>query len=192
MTDRGPWWDTGRLAEDGHPAYYQTTELRTLLILEVWIDGEPVTFRDAVETFIWIEQFADPERRESYLTYWIRKQVGMLAADPDRLTALRRKLMVVEPKDQHDYARCKTSSENAIMFIRCDHGEIRRHPMPLLMSAYEAGVPQPEPVRLGACLCRCHDMQRRAMGGPPRMLPADQYFRESMLSEEEALQYGCY
>src|SRR6185312_6198231 len=149
MTDRGPWWDTGRLAENGHPAYYATTELRTLLILEVWIDGEPVTFRDAVETFIWIEQFADPERRESYLTYWIRKQVGMLAADPDRLARLRQKLMVVEPKDQHDYPRCKTSSENAIMFVRCSRETIVRVPlMPFFDGSESLLPPEPTPLRL--------------------------------------------
>lgn len=188
MTDAGPWWDTGRIGENGHPVYYQTTELGTLLILEVWIDGEPVTFRDRIETFPWIDQFADPGRRESYLTYWIRRQVGMLAADPDRLERLRRKLMVVEPKDQHDFPRCKTSSENAIMFVRCSRETIVRVPLMPFFGGSESLLP-PEPTPLGACPCRCHNMQRRAMGGPPRMLPADQYFRESMLSEEDAL-YG--
>ena len=189
MSDAGPWWNTGRIAENGYPTYYQHTELNVLLILEVWFNGEPVVFRDTQPTFLWIERFANPDDRERFLSYWIRQRVGMLADDPERLTKLRQKLLVVEPKDQHDYWRCKASSENAALIVRCSRETIvRTPPLPFFDSSESLLPPQPAP--LGACPCRCHDMQRRAMGGLPRMLPADQYFRESTLDEEEAL-YGA-
>ena len=152
MSDTEPWWNTGRLAENGYPTYYQHTELNVLLILEVWFNGEPVVFRDAQPTFLWIERFADPDDRERFLTYWIRQRVGMLADDPERLVKLRQKLLVVEPKDQHDYWRCKTSSENAILpVVRCDQGAIHRL-APLQMLA-DGELPV-RPASLGACPCR--------------------------------------
>lgn len=178
------WWNTGRIAENGHPEYYRTTELNVLITLEVWLDGEYVVFRDAQPTFLWIERFTDPEQREAFLTYWIRQRVGMLAENPERLAKLRRKLLVVEPKDQHDYQRCKYSSESAILMIRCEGGTIQTLPLPTF--TLNDAITMAEPRRLGACPCRCHDMQRQAQGGLPRMLRSDEYFREGSLSFEEA------
>lgn len=181
-------WNTGRIAENGHPEYYRTTGLDTLLVLEVRIDGEHVTFREAIPTFAWIDQYGAPENRESFLTYWIRKHVGMLADDPHRLARLREKLLVAEPGGQHDYYRCKLSLENALMFIRCEGGTILRTP-PILGGDYGDGLDAFFNRRdeMGACPCRCHDMQRQAHGGLPRMLRPEEYFREARLTEEEAL-----
>lgn len=186
MTDT--WWDTGRIAPNGYPEYYKTTELAVLLVIEVWIDDEWVVIRDAVQAFIWIEQFADEQRREDYLTYWLFKNLGQAVATPERLAKFRRKLMIVEPKDQHDYARCKRSYENALTFVRCEQGTVVRLP-PILMGNWSDGLDALFNQRdeLGACPCRCHDMQRQAMGSLPRMLRPEEYFWETVLGREEAL-----
>lgn len=182
-------WNTGRIAGNGHPAYYQTTGLDTLLFLEVRLDGEHVTFCEAIPTFAWIDSYGTPENRESFLTYWIRKHAGMLADDPARLARLREKLLVAEPGDQHDYYRCKLSLENALMFVRCESGTILRTP-PILEGNYDDGPLDAYFNRrdeMGACPCRCHDMQRQARGALPRMLRPEEYFREASLTEEEVL-----
>jgi hypothetical protein len=173
------------MASDEYPINWGwSPDYLMLLTLEVWIDGQLEVFRDAYPADLFTRRFIEPKERENFLNHWIRQRVGWLAKEPEQLAKFRKKLLVAEPGDPHDYPRCQRSEDNPMMRVRCAGGQIQR--MPALFGN-EGGL---EPVRspfLGECPCRCHDVQRHVMACLPGGPVPPTYFRESSLTMAEAL-----
>lgn len=148
------------------------------LILEVWIDDQLTTFREVCWETDW--ERIKASGRENYLEYWIKMCVGLLATkDAEQMARLRKKLLVAEPSDSHDFPRCKRSEDNPRLPVRCIGGMICRV---VVGEDVEQVYLDDE---LDCCPCRCHQLHREAFA----FLRTKElvYFSESTLTATEAL-----
>lgn len=156
----------------GRPAFHESN---VLIECRIRVEGEPATFREAVDPFLWSERFgADQAEFDRYLDYALHRAFGLLMSDPRLGPRIRSKVWVVKPGDKHDFQRCHDSPSAPEWFRDpgadpmlpeaaafppalnpyCHDGVIVRAPGQYKVN----GVPRyaPSYTPLGTCPCRCH------------------------------------
>lgn len=108
------WPSTGALPSSvydtatGRPAFHESN---VLIECRIRVEGEMATFREAMDPFLWAQQFADPGEFDRYLDYALSRAFGLLMRDPRLGPLIRSKVWVVKPGDKHDFQRCAQSEQ---------------------------------------------------------------------------------